>query len=90
MFWFVAFLFWFSLLFGAHFVGNGAGTIALFALVVMLILRRRHRSAPPTTGAAPRREAALAPPATSIALAARTTSPRPALQPEPPPRHRWR
>jgi len=72
MFRLLAFVFWFSLLFGTYVTGNGVGNwIALLALFLMLRSRRRNAQQP-----------AAATPATARA----TTSPnaqrtQPALEP---------
>ena len=43
MFWALAFLFWFSLLYGTYVLGNAVGNwIAIAALAGMLMLRRRQ------------------------------------------------
>jgi hypothetical protein len=48
MYWLLAFVFWFSLLFGTHVTGNGVGNwIALAALVLFIRSRRRARRADP-------------------------------------------
>ena len=48
MFRLLAFVFWFSLLFGTYVTGNGIGNwIALLALVLMLSSRRRNAQQPP-------------------------------------------
>ena len=97
MFRLLAFVFWFSLLFGTYITGNGIGNwIALLALVLML--RSRRRNAQPPTAAAVVEKGVTATPAPARA----TSSPnaeraQPALEPaasgtrsSQPPSRRWR
>jgi len=56
MFRLLAFVFWFSLLFGTYVTGNGIGNwIALLALFLMLRSRRRNAQQPAAATPAPAR-----------------------------------
>ena len=90
MFWLLVILFWFSLLFGTHFVGNGLGNlIAVIALVGWLRSRRRKSTAMSTDSNAPVAQAPVNPNVTQGRPRATTTA-TPVHGSPPTLKRRWR